>query len=124
MSQNEDLRTRAADLADETTEFMLQLVSVREQRGLTQKAVAEALGISQPAVAQFEHYDANPTLASIRRYALAVGASLRLTAEDASNPLIHRTFELHHDEIDVAQPTPSVRPNWSSTEPDWSGSSV
>ena len=40
------------------------------------------MGISQPSVAAFERYDSNPTLATIRRYALAVEARLQTKVVD------------------------------------------
>ncbi len=49
-------------------------MALRKKHHLTQADVAERMGVSQPTVAEFERYDANPTLSAIRRYALAVGA--------------------------------------------------
>ncbi len=59
-------------------------MAMRKNRGLTQEQVAERMGVSQPAVAAFERYDANPTLATIRRYALAVHASIEHIVADHS----------------------------------------
>lgn len=55
---------------------MKSLIELRREHNLTQTDVAERMGVSQPTVAAFEHYDSNPTLASIQRYAMAVGAVL------------------------------------------------
>lgn len=52
------------------------LISQRKARGLTQKDVAERMGVSQPAVSEFERYDSNPTLRTLRKYATAVEATL------------------------------------------------
>lgn len=41
---------------------------------MTQKQVADLLGISQQAVTKLERYDSDPKLSSLRRYANAVGA--------------------------------------------------
>jgi transcriptional regulator with XRE-family HTH domain len=41
------------------------------------------MGVTQPTVAAFEAHDSNPTLATLRRYALAVRASVSYTVEDA-----------------------------------------
>lgn len=49
--------------------FLLRLA--REEAGLTQKELAERLGISQPAVAQAERWVSNPTAATMRRWAAA-----------------------------------------------------
>ena len=43
---------------------------------ISQKLVGDRMGVSQPTVAAFESYDANPTLSSISRYARAVGAEI------------------------------------------------
>ncbi|WP_192807309.1 hypothetical protein [Leifsonia xyli] len=37
---------------------------------------------SQPTVAAFERYEANPTLSTIRHYALAIGAGIKHHVED------------------------------------------
>ncbi|OLT21163.1 hypothetical protein BJF81_15680 [Ornithinimicrobium sp. CNJ-824] len=73
----EQVRARAEALADWHTELMEGLVELRERHGLTQDDVAKRMGVSQPAVSQLERAEANPTLLSVRRYALAVGARLR-----------------------------------------------
>lgn len=78
----EVLDGRAEALIDETTDFMEALRAIRKEHGLSQEAVAALMGVSQSAVSQFEHYDANPTLSTIRRYAMAVGARLRLEVTD------------------------------------------
>ncbi len=80
--QVEVLDRRAEALIDETTDFMEALRALRKEHGLSQEVVAALMGVSQPAVSQFEHYDSNPTLSTIRRYAMAVGARLRLEVTD------------------------------------------
>jgi transcriptional regulator with XRE-family HTH domain len=78
----ETLRARARSLARTHEHFKASLVEMRRRHGLTQPQVAELLGISQAAISKFESYDSNPTLASVRRYALAIGATLRLEVID------------------------------------------
>lgn len=70
------LERRAARLADDRDNLMSSLVNLRRSHGLTQKDMAERMGVSQPTVAAFEHYDSNPTMATLQRYAMAVGAVL------------------------------------------------
>ena len=82
---------RAASLARTLRNFTRDLARVREQQGLSQEHVATLLGISQPAVAKMERYDANPTLSSIRRYALAVDADIEITV---SRPLGSCTVQI------------------------------
>ena len=52
------------------------LKAMRKKHRLSQQQVAERMGVSQPTVAAFERYDSNPTLSTIRRYALAVDARI------------------------------------------------
>lgn len=83
MPDDEDrktIRERARTLAATEHEFMATLTGLRHTHGLTQTQVAERMGVSQPAIARLERHDANPTLSTVRRYALAVGALTVMTA--------------------------------------------
>lgn len=64
------------------TEFDLasELIRARMEAGMTQEEVAAKMGISQPAVAKMES-GRNVSFKSLRRYATAVGKSLRFTIE-------------------------------------------
>ena len=79
----ERLISGAQDLIHQEREMMAALREIRRRRGLSQAVVAKRMGVTQPAVAAFESYDANPTMGSIRRYALAVGAQLRIEVTEA-----------------------------------------
>jgi predicted XRE-type DNA-binding protein len=61
------------------SDLWLQLVEARQAAGLTQKQVAERMGVSQAQVARIEKrgYDAY-TLRSLRRYIEALGDEFRL----------------------------------------------
>ncbi|MHB8644658.1 MAG: helix-turn-helix domain-containing protein [Thermomicrobiales bacterium] len=82
------------------SELWLQLVEARQQAGLTQKQLAERLGVSQAQVARIEKrgYDAY-TLTSLRRYVAALGDDFSLAVQvrhhdkpvDASLPLVIAT---------------------------------
>ncbi|MDF1489863.1 helix-turn-helix domain-containing protein [Tessaracoccus caeni] len=79
---NESLETidaRAASLIHFHEDLIQDLIRIRKSHNLTQETVAERMGVTQAAVSQFERYDSNPKLATVRRYALAVGA--RITHE-------------------------------------------
>lgn len=76
------IEARADSLVEAHTEHLRELVAMRVKHDLTQGMVAERMGVSQPTVAAFEHYDSNPTLSTIRRYALAVGARVKLEVID------------------------------------------
>ncbi|XBH22190.1 helix-turn-helix transcriptional regulator [Jonesiaceae bacterium BS-20] len=77
------LENRATAFALDHLELIESLVKIRKMHGLSQAEIATRMGISQPAVASFERYDSNPTLATIRRYALVVGATMKTIVEDA-----------------------------------------
>lgn len=76
------IEARAESLAEEVADMKYALIAMRENHGLSQREVAERLQISQPAVAQFERYDSNPTLETLQRYALAIGARLSIEVID------------------------------------------
>lgn len=61
------------------SELWLQLVEARQEAGLTQKQLAERLGVSQAQVARLEQegYDAY-TLNTLRRYVSALGDEFEL----------------------------------------------
>ena len=64
---------RAKRLARNDNAMLRELVQTRRRCGLTQTDVAEALGISQQAVSQFERLESDPRLSTIRQYANVVG---------------------------------------------------
>lgn len=78
----EHLERLADSLIDGHVSLLSDLVALRRKHDLTQADVAERMGVSQPTVAAFERYDANPKLSTIRRYALAVGASIASKVAD------------------------------------------
>jgi len=57
------------------------LREARERAGLTQVALGERLGVTQQAVARAERWEANPTVALLRRWAEASGCELVLALE-------------------------------------------
>jgi transcriptional regulator with XRE-family HTH domain len=89
------IERRADHLIENHERLLADLVALRKRHRLTQTDVAERMGVSQPTVAGFERYDANPTLSTIRRYALAVGARIDERVEDDCVPGHHTadTFE-------------------------------
>ena len=76
------LERRADLLVDARDRLLEDLVSLRKEHKLSQQTVAERMGVSQPTVAAFERYDANPTVSSVIRYAMAVDALLDLQVID------------------------------------------
>jgi transcriptional regulator with XRE-family HTH domain len=66
---------------DEDAELITKLVEVRIARGLSQLEVAERMGCSQQAISALEKCRGRLNLSTVRRYALAVGASLSYHVE-------------------------------------------
>lgn len=72
----------ASSLVDETQDMMHDLVQRRRSCNLTQKNVAEIIGVSRTAITHFERYDADPKMSTIVRYALAIGARIEIKVTD------------------------------------------
>lgn len=76
------------------SELWLQLAEARQQAGLTQKQMAERLGVSQAQVARIEKRGYNAyTLNTLRRYVKALGEGYALEVrirkpEEASDEFI------------------------------------
>lgn len=66
-------------LADQDEALVDQLVRLRKDKGLSQQDVADAMGVTQPAVARIESGERDPRLSTLRRYAHAVGALIEHT---------------------------------------------
>lgn len=73
---------RADALVEDHEQLLSALIELRKKHRLSQSVVADRMGVSQPTVAGFERYDANPTLSTIRRYAVSVGARLLTSVID------------------------------------------
>lgn len=59
---------------------------MRSAAGLSQRALAERAGTSQPAIARYEGGVATPSWETLQRLASACGRSVRLSAEVAADP--------------------------------------
>lgn len=54
-------------------ELLDQLVELRRELGLSQKDVADSMGVRQPTISQFETESSDPKLSTLQRYARALG---------------------------------------------------
>ncbi|MEQ1966005.1 helix-turn-helix transcriptional regulator [Xenorhabdus nematophila] len=72
----EDIKQMADEMVLETG---LQLL--REELNLSQKKLADSLGISQPAITQIEQRGNDIKLVTLKRYIEAMGGKLSLTIE-------------------------------------------
>lgn len=88
------LARRADLLVDARDRLLEDLVSLRKEHKLSQQTVAERMGVSQPTVAAFERYDANPTVSSIIRYAMAVDAILDIKVVDDCGEGVPATWQM------------------------------
>jgi transcriptional regulator with XRE-family HTH domain len=80
VSENEEFELGVRNYS-ECQDLMDKLVSRREELGVSQREMARRMGVSQPAVAQFELSSSNPTLSTIVRYANKLGVELQLSVK-------------------------------------------
>lgn len=67
-----------AELAAEQSSLIAGLREVRVARGLSISEVAAAMNVDPAQVSRFESGSTNPTMATVRRYANAVGATFHV----------------------------------------------
>ena len=119
---DESLERRADLLVDARDRLLEGLVRLRKEHKLSQQTVAERMGVSQPTVATFERYDANPTVSSIIRYAMAVNALLDIKVVDDCGEGVPATWQMTGAaQATVRVPAPSrktqaVTNDWSITQ--------
>ena len=84
-------RERVAELEDELR-LAAGLTALREQAGLSQRELAERIGVSQPRVAAIERAR-NVTIDVLDQYVVAVGGKLEVTVVKGSRkiPLLGAT---------------------------------
>ena len=119
---DESLERRADLLVDARDRLLEGLVRLRKEHKLSQQTVAERMGVSQPTVAAFERYDANPTVSSIIRYAMAVDALLDIKVIDDCGAGVPGVWQMSGAaQATIRVPTPSrktqvVADDWSITQ--------
>lgn len=69
------------ELARSENHLIRELIAVRHRFGLKPAEVARRMGVDRSAVTRFESGGTNPTMATINRYAEAVGAMIHYTVE-------------------------------------------
>ena len=75
--QNPEFRA-AYDAEDKRIELVLQIIKLRQQRGMTQADLAKAIGTRQANVSRLERFDTNLTLGTLEKVARALGVNLRI----------------------------------------------
>ena len=66
------------DLFNKEYNFIQSLVRLRNEKGLTQKEVAEKSGLTQQMVSRIEIIDYSPTLKNLLKYINAIGAIIEI----------------------------------------------
>lgn len=75
--QNPDFRA-AYNVEDRRIELVLQIIKLRQQRGMTQADLAKAIGTRQANVSRLERFDTNLTLGTLEKVAEALGVNLQI----------------------------------------------
>lgn len=71
----------ARDAAIEDQNLLVALITARQQAGLTRDDLAARAGLTASEVADIERLGHDPHLSTIRRYARAVGVTVRHTLD-------------------------------------------
>lgn len=74
MSENA-VREMSKELAASDRRMMMDLIYLRRDYGLTQRDVANVLGVGEAWVREIEQYDSDPRLSELRRYTNAIYAA-------------------------------------------------
>lgn len=77
----------AMDLTVADDDLITTLRDARVRRGLTEEQLGDILGISGETVREFEGLQTSPTLATIRRYAHALGVNIAHTVTDRQDTI-------------------------------------
>jgi ribosome-binding protein aMBF1 (putative translation factor) len=75
--QNPEFRA-AYEAEDKRIELALQIIKLREQRGMTQADLAKAIGTRQANISRLERFDTNLTLDTLQKVARALGVTLKI----------------------------------------------
>lgn len=75
--QNPEFRA-AYDAEDKRIELVLQIIKLRQKRGMTQADLAKAIGTRQANVSRLERFDTNLTLGTLEKVADALGVNLEI----------------------------------------------
>ncbi|MCA1667488.1 MAG: helix-turn-helix domain-containing protein [Thermomicrobia bacterium] len=73
-----------------TVRFGYALGTVREQRGLTQQALADRVGVKRTAIARLERGDHAPTMTTLLKLVQALDAKLVIDSDGRIDLIAHR----------------------------------
>ncbi|MDN4641355.1 helix-turn-helix transcriptional regulator [Agreia sp. PsM10] len=72
----------ALTLTENDAYLVRDLIDLRIRLNMSQRDVADRLGVTQATISAFERHDNDPKLSTIRRYALAIGAVVAHSVEE------------------------------------------
>jgi transcriptional regulator with XRE-family HTH domain len=99
----EDRRQRIARQRDEMLDEIDTLAELRRRAGKPQRAIAQQLGISQPAVSKLEH-QTDMTLSALESYVDTLGGTVRVVIEvPGYPPVMLRSLRDLDDDADAGQ---------------------
>ena len=76
--ENEEFRKEYETLKPEF-DIMQAMIDARQETGLTQKELSEKTGITQCDISKLENGNANPSIKTLKRIAMAMGKQLRIS---------------------------------------------
>ena len=76
--ENEEFRKEYETLKPEF-DIMQAMIDARQETGLTQKELSEKTGITQGDISKLENGNANPSIKTLKRIAMAMGKQLRIS---------------------------------------------
>ena len=77
---------KAYDALEQEFSFLDEVLKARASAGLTQAEVAERIGTTQSAIARLESGAGMPSVATLQRYARALGCRVEIKFVKASRP--------------------------------------
>lgn len=109
------IRARSKANTLQVLTFKQNLVDQRKKHNdrLTQREVAERMGVSQSTVAELERYDSNPTLRTLQRYANAVEALISFKVSDDCGEATFESITTPQGTASVQGSMPKRKPNHS-----------
>lgn len=120
-------RARARVLSREDRELKAALIGIRREKGLSQKDIADRLGVTQQSIHKLERYDSDPKASTLRRYANAVGALVEHQVQADIGQSVHMAARSRWVtgsssgsrliEIGDGAPTHAARSGWKASDP-------
>jgi transcriptional regulator with XRE-family HTH domain len=81
------------------SDFILEIISLRRKKGLTQEYVANKMETQQAAISRFEHMNINPSLEFMYKITKVVGGKLDITASGDYNYIVPEKYREKITEI-------------------------